>query len=144
MTFDDAPNYGSDSNGTMQKIVSALKKYDGAGTFFAPELAANNNVKAAAADLGMPIIASDIGTGDWDTAHTTAQMIKESCLNAVDGSIVLMHCWPQTTASVIEEICDELYSKGYRFVTLSQLFELNGKNISDSAGEVIKNINDAK
>ncbi len=95
------------------------------------ELAVNTALYTATTELGLPVIGCSIGTGDWNSS-TTKQAIKDSVLqNAHDGGIVLMHSWVNNTADVLEEICEELYNNGYRFCTLSELFEFKGISYND-------------
>lgn len=90
------------------------------------ELAVNSTVYKVATELGMPVIGSGGDAGDWrDTA--TAESIKTAVINgAYDGQIVLMHAWSNKSAEAFEEIISTLYDQGYRFVTLSELFEAHG------------------
>ena len=98
--------------------------------FFRPSgIGTDENVFSVATELGMPVISGSRHNDlrDWD-AETTAESIKEKCLaGAYDGQIVLMHAGSKS-AEVIDEICAALYSQGYRFVTLSELFKY--KNIA--------------
>ena len=95
------------------------------------ELAVNTALYTATTELGLPVIGCSIGTGDWNNS-TTKQAIKDSVLqNAHDGGIVLMHSWVNNTADVLDEICEELYNNGYRFCTLSELFEFKGISYND-------------
>ena len=95
-------------------------------------LAVDKNVFAVATELNMPIVhaSSTIITKDYDQ-NATAESVKSAILNsAYDGAIVLCHSWSDPTAKCIEEVCSTLYGRGYRFVTVSQLFEYKGiKNI---------------
>lgn len=95
-------------------------------------LAVDNNVFAVATELNMPVVhaSSTINTKDYDQ-NATARSVKSAILNcAYDGAIVLCHGWSNPTAECIEEVCSTLYERGYRFVTVSQLFEYKGiKNI---------------
>lgn len=102
-------------------------------------LAVDNNVFTVATELNMPVVhaSSTIHTNDYDK-NATAESVKSAILNcAYDGAIVLCHGWSKPTAECIEEVCSTLYERGYRFVTVSQLFEYKGiKNIP--ADRVIK------
>ena len=88
----------------------------------------NAAVYQACTELGLPCIIRDttVATNDWNKA-TTQQQIEDAVINnAYDGAIVLMHSTNSATAAALEKICSELYSQGYRFCTLSELFELRG------------------
>lgn len=82
-------------------------------------------------ELNMPVIWTDItGIADY-SAETTAERIEEKVvLGAYDGAIVLLHGQIDNTAQAMEPICKKLYEQGYRFVTVSELFEYKGiKNV---------------
>lgn len=99
----------------------------------ASNLSSNAVVIQACSELNMPLIAgnqdvngnsnSNTATSDY-SASTTAEHIYSAVVDyAYDGKIVLLHSTSSTTASVLDSICAKLYSEGYRFVTLSELFE---------------------
>lgn len=83
-------------------------------------------------ELGMPIVSGNKNKSllDYSSDTTVEYIIEATYMNAYDGSIILMHGWSEQTAQAIEEICSTLYAQGYRFVTLSELFEYKGFNIS--------------
>lgn len=93
-------------------------------------------------ELRMPIIhcSKTISTKDYDSL-STEESVKSTILNnAYDGAIVLCHGWSNPTAACIEDVCKSLYERGYRFVTLSELFEYKGiKNVP--LGEIIYDAN---
>ncbi|MEE0946219.1 MAG: polysaccharide deacetylase family protein [Acutalibacteraceae bacterium] len=101
-------------------------------------LVVNENVFEVSKELDMPIIhcSKNISTKDYD-ALSTAESVKSTILNnAYDGAIVLCHGWCAPTAECIEEVCASLYERGYRFATLSELFEFRG-NGKVPTGQVI-------
>lgn len=99
----------------------------------ASNLSSNDVVFKACSELNMPLIAGnqDVnGNSDKNTAtsdynpSTTPEHIYSAIVDyAYDGKIVLLHSTSSTTAGVLDSICAKLYSEGYRFVTLSELFE---------------------
>ncbi|MBO5746547.1 MAG: polysaccharide deacetylase family protein [Clostridia bacterium] len=57
-------------------------------------------------------------------ADTTPESIYEKVVStAYDGKVVLMHGTSAQTAEILDDICATLYADGYRFVTVSELFE---------------------
>ncbi len=67
---------------------------------------------------------------DWK--HDTAAQIADEALKFIKpGSIVLLHDIYQRSCDAAELIIDSLKEDGYRFVTISELYDLNGK-ISDN------------
>lgn len=96
--------------------------------FRPPYLGVDSNVYAACAQLNMGCVNMNINTYDYDSA-TTVQDILNKCSAPADGSIVLLHSKYQVTADAIEPLCKQLYDKGYRFVTLSELFKAKGRQV---------------
>ena len=86
----------------------------------------NETVFQATEKLGLPVVTCSIGTSDWNSSTTKLDIKESVLLNAYDGGIVLMHGWASNTVAVLDEICEELYNDGYRFCTLSELFEFKG------------------
>ena len=80
-----------------------------------------------------PIIIWDIDTLDWK--YHNSRRISSRVINKVkDGDIVLMHDIYSATANALEIIIPSLKSKGYTFVTVSDLFYY--KNIPLEKGKV--------
>lgn len=78
-------------------------------------------------------ISWDCDSKDWATRDKQAikdavYRFEEKNKDGLDGCIVLMHDIYAETASAVEELVDELYEKGYQFVSVDEL--LNTLNIS--------------
>jgi peptidoglycan/xylan/chitin deacetylase (PgdA/CDA1 family) len=77
--------------------------------------------------VGLPFI-SGVGPHDWTnevSAETRARQILEQ---SEDGVIFLLHDFYKNypTVEALEAVIPELLDRGFRFVTLSELFELKG------------------
>lgn len=82
---------------------------------------------------GMPLINWSVDSADWQSRDK--QAILDRVLPSVgDGDIVLFHDLYGSTADAIEVIVPELKARGYKLVTVSELFEIKG--ISPSPGYV--------
>ena len=92
-------------------------------------LRTNDTVFAVTKELGMPVICGSHGDAylaDWNQ-NTPPDYIKKHCLdNVYPGQIILMHSYSNGTQAVFYEICEALAKDGYRFVTLSELFDAYG------------------
>ena len=83
----------------------------------------------AAAAMNMPLVfgnqdeaGNTVATGDYKDT-TTAKEVYDAIVNsAYDGKVVLMH-HSDCSAEALDDILATLYAQGYRFVTLSELFE---------------------
>lgn len=87
-------------------------------------------------NIDVPFIAG-IGCNDWED-RVTAEMRTVSILKQVkDGSIILMHdmLGNDKTVEALDTLIPQLKERGYTFVTVSQLFNAKGIEIS---GEDIK------
>ncbi|MET8763478.1 polysaccharide deacetylase family protein [Lentzea sp. NPDC004782] len=83
-----------------------------------PYGALNDTVRAAA---GRPLILWSVDTEDWkyrDSAVVTKAVLDRT----KPGDIVLMHDIHQTSVDAVPAILAGLQDRGYRFVTVSQLF----------------------
>ncbi|MBQ4626802.1 MAG: polysaccharide deacetylase family protein [Clostridia bacterium] len=92
--------------------------------------------------IGMPLIQWSIDTKDWkfkDAAHKgrsdaerTADLrrIADDVVNkAESGDIVLMHDIYEFTADLCELVIPELVAKGFKLVTVTELFEAYGETL---------------
>lgn len=113
--------------------------------------APGGNFKGVTDKIGMPLIQWSIDTEDWkykDAAHKgrsdeqrnadlekiAARVIK----NADKGDIVLMHDIYGFTADLCEIVVPALIEKGFRIVSVSEMYEAYGKELK--AGEVYYSI----
>lgn len=81
--------------------------------------------------IAMPAIMWNVDTMDWSTKNSAA--ISEQLYNVDPGSIVLMHSLYPETAAALEEAIPRLYQEGYRFVTVSELFDKYDIELQDHA-----------
>lgn len=128
LTKYDENKIRSEIEDTSEVIYSATKKRP---KLLRPSYGSvNNKIKKVA---NMPIIIWDIDTLDWK--YHNSRRISSRVINKVkDGDIVLMHDIYSATANALEIIIPSLKSKGYTFVTVSDLFYY--KNIPLEKGKV--------
>lgn len=128
-THVNLPSY-SDSEilSEVNKTNSVVKKYTGeAPTIIrAPGGATSQRVRNT---VNMPFIHWSVDTRDWEhrNAAKTVSNIKN---NVRDGSIILMHDIYSATAEASEKIIPWLIEQGYQLVTVSELMEYRGKNMT--------------
>lgn len=68
----------------------------------------------------------NVDTLDWKSE--SPEQIAESALKSIrSGSIILLHDIYQTSCDAAGLIIDKLLEDGYRFVTISEFYDLNGK-----------------
>ncbi len=107
--------------------------------------------KGVKQSIGMPLIQWSIDTEDWkskDAAHKNRseaernaelrRIADEVVLNAEKGDIVLMHDIYNFTADLCELIIPELVEKGFKLVTVSEMYEIYNKPLN--SGEVYYSI----
>jgi len=95
--------------------------------------ALNSNVTSVAAELGLPIILWTLAgerSGGWDVDPVANRVIN----NVKHGDIVLLHDGYPAIGPATERIISELSSRGFQFVTVSEL--LYYQNISLAPGQV--------
>ena len=120
----DASEINSQIDKSVQLISDAAGGYD-VKIMRTPYGSQKQHVKDA---IDMPIILWSIDTMDWDTKD--AQKTYDSIMNNVKGGcIVLMHDIYQATADAVEMVVPALIEKGYKLVTVSEMFRLYGKEL---------------
>lgn len=83
-----------------------------------PYGSANETVRGLA---GVPLINWSLDSEDWKSRD--AKTIVDHVLSTVkDGDILLMHDLYESTAEAVEELVPELVSRGYKIVSVSELF----------------------
>jgi len=91
-----------------------------------PYGAYDKNVIQIADENQESIILWSVDSLDWQSRDPVA--INETILNTIiPGSIVLMHDIHQSTADALPKLLSTLKEKGFEFVTVSQLLELQNK-----------------
>lgn len=90
-----------------------------------PEGSMNQQVKDVVGRLNYRIILWDLDTKDW--AHTPPDAISRHILDEVTaGDIILMHDFighNSPTPEALRQFIPELLSRGYKFVTVSELLD---------------------
>lgn len=86
-------------------------------------------VMRLATEMGYRVVLWDVDTNDW-RKRTSDQMIRTILNSARDGSIILMHDRYQTTLETTSAVIDALGAQGYRFVTVSELLDMEGSDKS--------------
>ena len=74
---------------------------------------------------GAPIILWSVDPEDWsdrDTARQVAHILE----NAQDGDIILLHDIYSSSVDTAIQVVDALMARGYRFVTVDELFAMRG------------------
>ena len=93
--------------------------------FRPPQGACSKMLEDTVSSKGYDIILWSIDTEDW--AHTPAEKIASNVLSSLnDGDIILMHDYvagDSPTCRALEIFIPELISRGYEFVTVSELIE---------------------
>lgn len=78
-------------------------------------------------NIDVPFI-SGVGCNDWDSKVTVEKRVEVITKDVKDGSIILMHDAQgnSKTVEAIDQIIPALKEQGYKFVTVSGLFEAKG------------------
>lgn len=86
-----------------------------------------NLSREAARKVDKFVVNWSVDPEDWK--YRDAKKVAQSVLGVVkSGDIVLMHDIYETSADAAAIIIDELLEQGYRFVTVSELFDLRNKS----------------
>ena len=93
--------------------------------FRPPYGAWNKTVIEAARDAGFPtVLLWDVDTRDW-SPRATASSVLRAALRGDNGSVILMHCGPSVTPTILDKVISGYQKRGFGFVTVPQL--LSGK-----------------
>ena len=112
------------TNALIERNVGVKPKW-----FRPPYLASNSTIRAACAANGWMHVVNgnkNSTTNTWYNVEDGGNVLRDAVNNAYDGAIYVMHPARTETAISMDEICKQLYDKGYRFCTMSQLFEYKG------------------
>jgi peptidoglycan/xylan/chitin deacetylase (PgdA/CDA1 family) len=84
-----------------------------------------------------------ITANDWVASTDTAARAKTVLDNVKDGTIILLHDFygNDQTVDALDTIIPELLSKGYQFVTVSQLFEARETEPEVHTGKIYSSVN---
>ena len=116
---------------------AAIERYSGtkAKFFRAPNLATNNTMLNAI-DL---TFVGGVTCDDWIQSTTAQQRADAIIRGARDGAILLMHDvqpLPHPTPEALDIIIPTLLNQGYKFVTLSELFEIKGVTLNPNDNNI--------
>lgn len=90
--------------------------------FRAPYGAANMTTFSVLSHMGLTAVFWSIDTRDWDAKNP--DQVKQRSLNRLqNGDIILFHEHSRHTINALPGIIDEIRSKGFTFMTISQLFD---------------------
>ena len=85
--------------------------------------------------IGMPATSGNYSHGDFSNGSATVEDIVNNLTSdeIPHGSVILNHSTKASgvTPDALEQVLPILYEKGYRFCTLTQLFELQGIDYDD-------------
>ncbi len=127
-------SYADMANMTFEEIKKsvddttyAIEQYSGTKPLFfrPPNLSVSDTMFDA---IDMPFV-SGITANDWDQSTTAEQRAAAILNNVRDGSIILLHDvqpLPHPTPEALDIIIPALLEQGYKFVTLSELFNKKG------------------
>ena len=109
----------SDIARTHEAITNIIGE---APRFFRPPYGVSNDiVRQASRNLGFTMINWDVDPSDWAT--TDPDVIYDSIMEVIrPDSVMVLHDSRPSTAAAMERVVPSLIEKGYRLVTLSELF----------------------
>ena len=119
--------------GSVDKLVfDVIGKYP---TLIRPSYGTYNKMFKSVVDR--PIVIWNVDTMDWK--YHSSSMIGNRVFGSVhDGSIILMHDIYSATTNSLDVIIPKLQSRGYQFVTVSELYYYKG--VSFNGGSVYSGI----
>ena len=82
-------------------------------------------VKAVAGQMGLSLLTWSVDPKDWETDDTD-RIVQQVVSQVRDGDVILLHDMSDSSVDAALQIVDLLQSKGFRFVTASQLAGMQG------------------
>ena len=116
----------------IQSADAAIEAVTGAPPpkFYRPPYGSiNDTVKRASADMGYSIVCWSVDTRDWETRNADS-VYNHIMNNAGDRNIIICHDVYSTTAAAIERAIPALIARGYQLVTVSELMQYSGKELT--------------
>lgn len=106
--------------------------------FRPPYIAVSDDMQA---NIDVPFIAG-FGCNDWDDNVPADRRAKMIIKQAKDGGIILLHDAQgnSKTVEALDTIIPELLAQGYRFVTVTELFNVKGIAISADDNKIYTNV----
>ena len=91
--------------------------------------------------IGLTFI-NGVGCRDWEAGQSAQARYEELMPKVKDGDIILLHDFEGNgnTVEALKKIIPELKEQGYKFVTVSQLFEKKGITPSAHNGYIYTNV----
>lgn len=81
-------------------------------------------IAALVAGLGYRLVGWDVDVNDWDPDRTAGEVVErvaEGCRDGGDGSIVVLHSWPDATSAALPELIGALRGLGADLVGIDEL-----------------------
>lgn len=121
MTADEVKKEINDTSKAIKDAVGYEAKF-----FRPPYIAVSDTMYN---NIDLPFICG-VGCDDWDSSVSVTKRIKTIVSNVKDGDIILLHDFEgnDNTVKALPSIIRLLKIRGYEFVTISDLFKLNGVN----------------
>ncbi len=100
-------------------------------------------VTEASETYDMPLIGRRMGNGELDSSVDNDTYAANVISNVTDGDFVLMHAWSDKSVETLDTVLEALYRKGYRFVTVSEMFEYKLKMTDFSQVDIANSVSSA-
>lgn len=127
-------------NTEIYNTSALVEKYTGrAPRFFRPPYIDHNKLMHSL--IVLTFICGQ-GCDDWVPEVTAQQRADSVIAHAADGQIVLLHDFEGNTNTVeaLKTIIPELKARGFRFVTVPELFEAKGVALEPNNGKIYTNV----
>lgn len=89
--------------------------------------------KAIHDKFGYPTILWDVDPNDWQPPRTVSKVHNRVLAQTKPGSIILCHDIHKPTVDAMPGVLDELLARGYRFVTVTELINLDSQTAQKHA-----------
>lgn len=139
-TYDEIKN---DITTLTHKLESNLKKIDGTpydvSFYRPPNIKPTANTFKICGEENLAVIWLSQDSYDWDKTKDTHSVFASGLTSWKDGDIILCHevgAQSGESYKALQQFLPELYNKGYRFCSISELMKLRGITLDQISGEL--------
>jgi len=109
----------------LKNTMALLPEQAAVAFLRAPGGASDRNIRMAAEQMGLSLLFWSVDPQDWATQNVLA-IEREVLGNVRDGDVILLHDMTDSSVEAALAIVDQLRSRGFRFVTVSELARARG------------------
>ena len=109
----------------LEKTMALLKTCEAVTFLRAPGGSNDRKIRIAAERMGLSLLFWSVDPQDWATRDVLA-IERDVLENVRDGDVILLHDMTDSSVEAALSVVDQLKTRGFRFVTVSELAKARG------------------